>query len=141
MTWPFNNKKEEKPEVRYGMYKNFAVGKIKYVEPVEKGKRQHILVGSVEMTQLLDTYHRATSNRYLYVPKEYSISRDMVNRWCLYGFYVWSNRNSDSEGNFTEGYNTILTLRHFELLDDEAKANEMAFKIMESIKPILTSKQ
>ena len=123
------------PETRYGAYKNYAVGKIKFLEPAGNS-RQHVLIGSVEMTTLLDTFHRSTSNRWVYVPKEYALNRDMVGQWCLYGFYLWSNRVSDGAGNPLGEYKTILTLRHFELLPDEAEAMKFAFRIMESIKLI-----
>jgi len=124
-----------KDDTRYGMYKNLAVGQIKFVENKVPGHRQHFLIGGIEMTTIKDGIHRATMNRFIYIPEEYNITKDMCGKWCLYGYYYWSNRLPIEDGE-KERYNNIITLKHFQLLEDEQQANAVAFEIMDSIKTI-----
>lgn len=122
------------PNIRYGMYKNLCVGEIKYIDNKIPGKRQHMLISSMEMTNIKDGLHQATMNRHLFIPDNYTVTRDMIGQWCLYGYYVWSNRVPGTGEDIR--YLNILTLRHFQLLNDRSEAEAVAIEIMDSITQI-----
>lgn len=140
---------------RYGMYKNLSIGLIKFVESKKFSERQHMLIGSFELSNsnkyelekkslaliseedYMDGLRENTSNRWVYIPDNFNITKDLKNQWCLYGYYLWSVRNKDAASD----YRNIITLKHFETIETKEKAREIGIQIMNSLKQIDHLKQ
>lgn len=136
--------------MRLGMYKNYSVGKVKYVDSKRTSKMRHVLIGSIELcrsenyaiteksTELIDEddqingIYEASRNHHVFFDDSYDIRRDMVDKWVLYGYYLWSNRDKDK----ASSYRNLMTMRYFEILDDKEIAKRVALEIMDSIKQI-----
>lgn len=103
---------------RFGMYKNFRVGVIKYFQ---KGAvRDSILVEVVEPCYGTTGNYYATYNLFVEFDDKYKadVEYSNVGDWILFGFYIQSFKSEN-------GFTTILRLRHFERMLD----NKEVFKI------------
>lgn len=103
--------------VRYGMYKNFRIGVVKYHNRGVSGAPSTILVEVVESCNGVAGTYFATYNLNIEIDRRYAenINASCVGRWILFGFYVQSFRSQD-------GFVTALKLRHYEELDGETQA-------------------
>jgi len=111
------------------MYKQYRVGKIKYVTNKRLGN-PHILLDAWE--HCLDTQgagYVATYNLWIALDDKTDITRDDVGRFCEVGFYTQSFRVRD----MNDSYNTVLSLRSFKFLMDEDEAVLRAIEIRKSI--------
>jgi hypothetical protein len=119
------------------MYKNFRVGKLKYVANKRGGIGKHILVDVMEycVNRSGGEYEsHPTYNLWISFDDKYDISSSDVGRWCEVGFYIQSFREKDLH----EHYSTVLSMRSFRFLETDEEAVAEARRISESI---LTHKQ
>lgn len=103
---------EEDNNKRYGMYKNFRVGILKYHKRGENGSNDSALIESIESCYGSSGSYYSSYNLYVDVDKKFSekISMSSVGKWVLFGFYIQSFRNDSS-------FTTSLKLRHYEEFD------------------------
>lgn len=89
---------------RRGMYKNFRVGRVKYLN-----ESSGILVEVIELCLGSTGEYFATYNLYLDIDSKFApkVEYTSVGDWVLVGFYIQSFRNGPS-------FNTSLRLRHYE---------------------------
>jgi hypothetical protein len=105
----FSDQEESK---RYGMYKNYRVGVIKYYNKGKEGSQDSILVEVIESCNGASGSYFASYNLYLEVDKRFASNLDMssVGKWVLIGFYIQSFRSQNA-------FDTSLKLRHYEEIE------------------------
>ena len=88
------------------MYKNFRVGRVKYINDVAG-----ILIEVLESCIGSDGEYFATYNLYLDVDSKFvpKVEYTNVGDWVLFGFYIQSFRTGSN-------FSTSLKLRHYEKL-------------------------
>ncbi len=111
------------------MYKNFRVGRIKYVTSKRIGK-QYILIDARESCQdASGNHYYACYNLFILVDEGTEITRSDVGRFCEVGFYVQSFRNKD----LNNTYDNVFSMKSFRFLDSEQEAETVAKRISKSI--------
>lgn len=107
------SKKEDSTPIRYGMYKNFRVGLVKYFNKGDGVRPDHLLVEVIESCVGESGNYYASYNLSIEVDKRFAdtISLSSVGRWVLVGFYIQSFKAES-------GFTTVLKLRHYEELND-----------------------
>ena len=108
----FFSREKQTDLVRYGMYKNYRVGCVKYYQNPVNGSCAYILVDTIEWCIGTEDTYYSSYNLYVEVDQRFSerIGIQSVGKWILFGFYIQSFK---SDNNFT----TALRLRHYEELN------------------------
>lgn len=103
---------EETDNKRYGMYKNFRIGIVKFYKKGENGSNDSALIESIESCYGTSGSYYASYNLYVDIDKKFSdkINMSSVGKWVLFGFYIQSFRG-------VSGFTTALKLRHYEELE------------------------
>ena len=111
------------------MYKNFRVGKLKYVTSKRIGK-QYILIDAKEFCQDANSNeYYANYNLWILVDENTLITRSDVGRFCEVGFYVQSFRQKD----LNNTYDNVFSMKSFRFLESEPEAETVAKRISKSI--------
>lgn len=102
----------EESNPRYGMYKNYRVGCVKYFSKPTSGDNAYMLVDVIEYCNGSMGYYYASYNLYVEVDKRFSdrVGMHSVGKWIMFGFYIQSFKMDNS-------FVTALRLRHYEELD------------------------
>lgn len=120
------------PITRYGMYRNFRVGKIKYISR----DFSRILLHVHEETRVEEgrSDSLCTYNWWITVDEKfahYIRALAHVGDWCLVGVYIQSFFVSKESG-----HENVLRLRFYNPLANESEAKSTARLIMDSVTPI-----
>lgn len=104
--------------VRFGMYKNFRVGVIRYFARGKNGAPDNILVECYESCHGASGQYFAKYNIYVEVDYRFcdGLNSASVGKWIMFGFYIKSNMDS-----ITKTPVTKLRMRHYE----EFSSNEV----------------
>lgn len=128
-----NDKKEEVVELpavkrthRIGMDKRFGVGRVKHISQ----DRKNILIDAIESCNGDDGMYQATYNLWLYAGPEWrhAVSKDLLGRYIVFGFYIQSFRNKD----LADSYTTVLTCKFLNALPNREVAESLAIDLSES---------
>lgn len=112
---------------RIGMDKNFRVGRVTHIS----ADRSHILIDVMETCYLDDGTHTIKSyNLWIYVDSKWSkfISKAILGRYVVVGFYIQSFRNKDK----SDSFDTVMVCRFFKEIDDQESAEILSLEISES---------
>lgn len=114
------------------MYKNYRVGRIKYVSSKKSG-RQILLLDAIEScTEMHGSEYIARYNLCVVVSENIIVTRSDVGRFCEVGFYIQSFRVKDLDA----AYDTILSMKSLRFFADEEEAVAVAVQISKSISNI-----
>jgi hypothetical protein len=112
---------------RIGMDKNFRVGRVKHVAR----DRKNILLDVIEYCNEDDGSVRPVNyNLWIYFDTKWDkhVSKDLLGKYVVVGFYMQSFRNKD----LSDSFNTVLTCRFFNEIEDKVTADLLSLDLSES---------
>ena len=114
---------------RIGMYKNYRVGKIKYVTSKRVGKPLMLIDAKEYCQDASGNGYWANYNLCILIDENTEITRSDVGRFCEVGFYIQSFRLKDLNAT----YENVFSMKSFRFLDSEQEAEQVAKRISKSI--------
>jgi hypothetical protein len=108
----YSSQKEN--SLRYGMYKNYRVGCIKYYNKPTSNQNACILVEVVEYCIGSSGHYYASYNLNIEIDSRFTdmIGMHSVGKWIMFGFYIQSFKIDNS-------FVTALRLRHYEEVESD----------------------